>query len=63
MKNQYVADVNDFLKYAFLRAVAKRDLHLTVVWMLTASDAGTDGQRLRYLADPGRFRQVDPLLK
>jgi hypothetical protein len=62
VKDQYVADVNDFLKYGLLRAVAGSDLGLAVIWMLTSSDARTDGRRLAYLVAPERFRGVDPPL-
>ncbi len=62
MKDQYVADVNDFLKYALLRSLAASDLSLSVVWMLTSSDTRNDGQRLGYLARPSAYRRVDPPL-
>jgi hypothetical protein len=62
VKNQYVADVNDFLKYGLLRAVTGPDLQLAVIWMLTPGDGRTDGRRLAYLGAPERFRAMDPSL-
>ena len=59
MKNQYVGDVNDYLKYGLLRALSAPPLMLGVVWMLTPSDTRRDGQRLSYLADPRRYRSID----
>jgi hypothetical protein len=61
VKDQYVGDVNDYLKYALLRAVAQSK-QLAVAWMLTASDGRTDGQRLNYLQRPAVFRDLDPPL-
>jgi hypothetical protein len=62
MKNQYVGDVNDYLKYALLRALIHQDFQLYVVWMLTESDDRTDGQRVAYLGRPHEFRRLDPPL-
>jgi hypothetical protein len=62
VKDQYVGDVNDYLKYALLRALAAPDDQLVVAWMLTASDERTDGRRLAYLAQPERYRRLDPPL-
>lgn len=61
MKDQYAADVNDYLKYALLRALA--GVHrgtLQVCWMLTASDGRADGGRLAYLDDQEGFGDLDP---
>jgi hypothetical protein len=63
MKDQYAGDVNDYAKYALLRAFAA--VHggtLQVWWMRTASDGRTDGARLGYLKDPRRYRALDPPL-
>jgi hypothetical protein len=62
VKDQYVADVNDFLKYALLRALVGDDLRLAVVWMLTPSDGRTDGGHVGYLQRPDLFRRLDPPL-
>jgi hypothetical protein len=60
MKNQYVGDVNDFVKYALLRSLAQTDATLAVIWMLTTDDARSDGGRVNYLERPVSFRAVDP---
>jgi hypothetical protein len=62
VKDQYVGDVNDYLKYALLRAVAAPPLRLAVIWMLTPSDGRSDGQRIRYLSSARLFRDLDPVL-
>jgi hypothetical protein len=62
VKDQYVADYNDYLKYALLRALSGEDLRLAIVWMLTAADGRADGQRLSYLTQPDRYRRLDPPL-
>jgi hypothetical protein len=62
VKNQYVADVNDYLKYALLRTLVDADERTAVVWMLTADDTRTDGQRLRYLNQAARFRAIDSVV-
>jgi hypothetical protein len=61
MKDQYVGDVNDYLKYALLRAVSEPS-ELAVVWMLTASDARSDGLKLGYLHQSDKYRHIDPVL-
>ncbi len=63
MKNQYFGDVNDYRKYGLLRALqAPRGLSLSVGWMLTPDDGGTDGGFRRYLQQPHKWRHYDPLL-
>lgn len=63
MKNQYVGDASDYLKYAFLRALqAARKGPLMVCWMLTPDDRGPDGERLGYLKQPKTYREADPEL-
>jgi hypothetical protein len=63
VKDQYAADVNDYLKYALLRALsAAHRGRLHVCWMLTAPDGRSDGSRLSYLSFPERFRGLDPPL-
>jgi hypothetical protein len=62
VKDQYVGDVNDFLKYAFLRTLQRPGRRIAVVWMLTAGDDRSDGRRLGYLSQPSTFRAVDPPL-
>ncbi|HUZ98179.1 MAG TPA: hypothetical protein VMU74_02365 [Gaiellaceae bacterium] len=61
MKDQYVGDVNDYLKYALLRGLTLADGNTMVVWMRTAGDGRGDGGRIGYLSQE-RFRAVDPPL-
>jgi hypothetical protein len=63
VKDQYTGDINDFWKYATLRAfdrVWPGRLH--VCWMLTPPDKRSDGFQLGYLSEPNRFRPIDPAL-
>lgn len=60
MKDQYFGDVNDFRKYALLRALVIPDrLRVGVCWMLTEADGRADGKLLDYLGKPTTFRQHD----
>lgn len=53
MKEQYVGDINDYRKYALLRALADGGrTEIGVAWMLTTSDGGNDGNKLAYLGKP-----------
>ena len=65
MKNQYVADINDYRKYGLLRILSGYGLISTDVgWMLTAPDERSDGKFLDYLENRNRdkWRSFDPLL-
>ena len=63
MKHQYVGDINDYRKYALLRALsADGQNHIGVCWMLTPDDGGADGGKLAYLQQPEHFRRFDPEL-
>ena len=63
MKHQYVGDINDYRKYALLRALSAGGANrIGVCWMLTPDDGGTDGGKLSYLKQPDRFRHFDPEL-
>ena len=62
MKEQYVGDINDYRKYALLRALAGEGaVKIGVCWMLTPSDGRADGNRLGYLRKPA-FSEFDPPL-
>jgi hypothetical protein len=62
VKHQYVGDVNDYRKYALLRALAAGGANrIGVCWMLTP-DGGTDGGKLGYLEKPEQYRDFDPEL-
>lgn len=63
MKHQYVGDINDYRKYALLRALSSGGANrIGVCWMLTLSDDGADGNKLSYLQQPERYRAFDPEL-
>ncbi|MEF2549416.1 hypothetical protein VQ045_19940 [Aurantimonas sp. E1-2-R+4] len=63
MKEQYVGDINDYRKYALLRALAVSGANrIGVCWMLTPSDTSSDGGKLAYLSQPDRYRRHDPEL-
>ena len=61
MKNQYEGDINDYLKYSLIAALARAspDTSVLVCWMLTEDDGGRDGNLRSYLDKPGRFRAFD----
>lgn len=64
MKNQYVGDVSDYVKYSLLRQLVAgtRGRTATVCWMLTHNDDRTDGNLRGYLSAPERFREFDPFV-
>jgi hypothetical protein len=62
LKNQYFGDINDYAKFAILRAVTLGGRSLAVCWLLTPDDARGDGRFTRYLGQPRRFRRFDPNL-
>lgn len=64
MKNQFVADVNDYFKYGLLRALSDcEDLRPTGIWwMLTHDDAGNHGNNVAFLRNPQRFEACDKIL-
>jgi hypothetical protein len=63
VKHQYVGDINDYRKYALLRALSAGGANrVGVCWMLTPDDGGADGGKLAYLGQPERHRRFDPEL-
>lgn len=63
MKIQYLGDVNDYRKFALLRALEKEGrFKIGVNWMLTADDDSVDGGNRGYLNDPETWRRFDPEL-
>ena len=63
MKQQYVADTNDFHKFALLRRLSVGGrVRVGVFWMLTPPDDRTDGRRIDYLERPDLWRHIDPEL-
>ena len=61
LKDQYVADINDFYKYQMLRILLRIFPSVLVAWMLTKPDGRGDGGRIGYLSDPA-WRTTDPEL-
>ena len=63
MKHQYVGDLNDYRKYALLRALsANGQNRIGVCWMLTPDDNSSDGNKLAYLEQPDKHRPFEPEL-
>lgn len=62
MKEQYVGDINDYRKYALLRALAGgAQIKSGVCWMLTPPDGRPDGNKIAYLSQP-QYERFDPPL-
>lgn len=61
MKEQYVGDINDYRKYALLRALAGGGTQIGVCWMLTPPDGRPDGNKVAYLNQPA-YERFDPPL-
>lgn len=60
MKNQYYGDINDFIKYAMLRHLAGGGQYkLGINWYLTKNDGSTDGNKVKYLEQPKKWREYD----
>jgi hypothetical protein len=62
MKNQYFADINDYLKYGILRAIADSKLKICLCWMLTKDENKKDGGKTQYLQESDKWRKYDPAL-
>jgi hypothetical protein len=62
MKNQYFADINDYLKYGILRAIANSKLKICLCWMLNEDDRRRDGGKIQYTQEPDKWRMYDPVL-
>ena len=63
MKNQYLCDINDYVKYGLLRAIScQGSYRICVAWMLTLGDGGNDGQKRHYLKKPEVYRHHDASL-
>jgi hypothetical protein len=62
MKNQYFADINDYLKYGILRAIAKANIRVCLCWMLTKDENKNDGGKIKYIQDSDKWRKYDPAL-
>jgi len=63
MKNQYVADINDYRKYGLLRTLACfGEIRTCICWMLTPDDNRTDGKFTDYLKSSAKWKHYDPSL-
>ena len=63
MKNQYVADINDYRKYGLLRILSDGGrIRIGCCWMLTADDGHTDGNFTAYVDSPSQWQHYDPPL-
>ena len=60
MKNQYVADINDFCKYGLIRCLLSvNSISCGVFWMLTDADVSNDGNLIKYLDQPSNSEALD----
>ena len=63
MKNQYVGDINDYVKYSLLRTLASIGrFDVGVCWMRTSDDGRSDGGKTGYLGKPDQWRAFHPEL-
>jgi hypothetical protein len=63
LKIQYLGDVNDYRKFALLRALEREGrFKMGVSWMLTPDDGCADGGNRAYLNEPQKWKQFDPEL-
>ena len=61
MKTQYIGDINDYRKYALLRALQRETgVSVGIHWMLTPDDESNDGSKRAYLERRDRWRLHDP---
>ncbi len=58
MKNQYVADINDYNKYLLLSDFSRIYSVIDVCWMLTVDDYGRDGAKTQYLFDESKRKDT-----
>lgn len=57
LREQYVSDVSDVLRFAFLRALAGQDRTLAVAWHYApGDDRCADGQHLEWRDEPRSLR-------
>lgn len=62
MQNRYAGDIGDYIKLALLRHLSV-GLKLGVAWYLFPNEShNDDGKHTKYLSDPEKWRQLDPIL-
>lgn len=61
MKNQYVGDIGDYIKYVLLKTIIEGESKkkLGVAWYLTPDDGGSDGRHTGYLHAPEKWQFLD----
>jgi hypothetical protein len=60
MKNQYFGDFGDYQKFSLLKMLRNvGGFKITVHWMKTRDDGGTDGKRVTYLNNPKTWDSFD----
>ena len=62
MKVQYFSDVNDYRKFALLKALSGKGFTIGVCWMLTEAEGSCQGDNRSYLRQPDKWRGYDPAL-
>lgn len=60
MKDQYVADIGDYGKYALLKAFCDVGETVGVNWYYTKRDGTEDGKFTKYLERPDEYRSFSP---
>ena len=60
MKVQYFGDVNDYRKFALLKALSGKGFKIGVCW--TEADGSCQGDNRSYLRQPDKWRGYDPAL-
>ena len=60
MKDQYFGDFGDYQKFSLLKLLRDTGgFKITVHWMKTKNDGGTDGKHITYLNDPATWNSYD----
>lgn len=65
VQDNYVGDIGDYGKYGLLREVSAEAITLSINWYRVFSKTKTrqnDGKFIKYLAEPQRYREYDPVL-
>ncbi|MGB7077622.1 MAG: hypothetical protein WBD53_10570 [Xanthobacteraceae bacterium] len=62
MRDQYVGDITDYLKFSLIRAVVSPNAKLGIAWYyIPARDGRRDGRHTEYLKED-KWRELDPFL-
>lgn len=61
MKNQYVGDIHDYVKYGLLRQLTGLgEVTTSICWMLTEDNDRQDGRNVKYLGEIDKWGNFDP---